>query len=252
MAYDGEIPQLTLADLVPISDRSRVRQRDLAGYVIRSDDSTAEDPTDPRSERWWLRALDELSSGSTRQIAAMSLEDKIDRARERSRNLKSSVMHDFRVGAKIAKQACLALCQFASRYGAQQVTTEALTDAHAKVKRMEQEISRLRDNLNIAENSRRYLLQRKKTSKDSSPNGDPAPLGRNTKRSVHDRREVSPVRSPSYEWAVMDEAPPPYYSRGDDGESGGGGSKSVPIPHGPIRGGGPPSYGGLPRHRPVS
>jgi len=51
MALGGEIPDLTLADLVPIADRSRVRQGDKRGYVIRSDDSDADDPTDPRTEK---------------------------------------------------------------------------------------------------------------------------------------------------------------------------------------------------------
>jgi len=64
MALGGEIPELTLADLVPIADRSRVRLGDKQRYVIRSDDSDADDPTDPRAERWWLRALDDVRKGA--------------------------------------------------------------------------------------------------------------------------------------------------------------------------------------------
>jgi len=135
--------------------------------------------------------------------------DKVDRARERSRNLKGPVMHDFRVGARIAKQACLALCQYASRFGADRATAETLTNAHAQVRRMKQEILRLRTDLQVQRDSRRYLLERMRSG-DTSPIADPAPLGRGTKRSVYDRRGVSPVRSPSNEWAVMDQNTPLY------------------------------------------
>jgi len=134
--------------------------------------------------------------------------DKVDRARERSKNLKGPVKHDFRVGARIAKQACLALCQYASRYGATQATTEALAETNAKALRMEGENSRLRKRVEVLENTRLYLLKQRKDSRGPSPVADPAPLELGTKRSVDDRRGVSPVRSPSVEWAVMDQDPP--------------------------------------------
>jgi len=187
-----------------------VRSGDIAGYtMIASDDSMAEDRSDPRCERWWLRALDELASGSTQRIAAMGLEaiEKAEKARERSRNLNGPVIHDLRVGAKIARQACLALCQYASRFGADRATAEALTSVQAQVVLRDKEIRRLKDDLHIAENSRRYLLKQKETSRGPSPTSDPVPLARGTRQSVHDRRGESLVRSPSNEWAMMDQDP---------------------------------------------
>jgi len=210
MALGGEVPDLTLADLVPIADRSRVRLGDKQGYTIRSDDSDADDPTDPRAERWWLR--DELASGKVRQIAAMGLEalEKVDRARQRSRNVKGPVLHDLRVGARVARQACLTLCQHASRFGAQQATADALSAAQARVITLEQENERLRLENRKIDNSRVYLIARsRENSRNPSPVGGAAPGGRGTKRSIHDRRGEPPARSPSPGWAVMDQDPPP-------------------------------------------
>jgi len=87
-----------------------------------------------------------MTSGKVHQIAVIGLEaiEKVDRARQRSRNVKGPVLHDLRVGAKIAKQACLALCQHASRFGAEQATTEALSDAQSRVLTLERENERLR------------------------------------------------------------------------------------------------------------
>jgi len=257
MALNGEVPDLTLADLVPIADRSRVRQGDKRGYVIRSDDSDADDPTDPRAERWWLRALDEMATGKVRQIAAIGLEaiEKMDRARQRSRNVKGPVLHDLRVGARIAKQACLALCQHASRFGAQQATAEALSNAQSRILTLERENEQLRIEFHKTDAGRKYLLAQQRSrenSRDPSPVGGAAPGGRGTKRSIHDRRGESPARSPSHEWAVMGQDPPTCPRGGDGGSGRGlGGPKQVPVPYGPIRGGGPPGNGGPPRHRPV-
>jgi len=213
MALNGEIPDLTLTDLVPIANRSRVRQGDKRGYVIRSDDSDVDDPTDPRAEKSWLRALGEIASGKASQIAAIGLEaiEKVDRARQRSKNIKGLVMHDLRVGARIARQACLVPCQHTSRFGAQQATADALAESQAKETTLERENERLRINYQVAENSREYLLKLSRgNSRNPSPVEDSAPRGRGTKRSVSDRRGVSPARSPSYEWAVMGQDPPPF------------------------------------------
>jgi len=122
--------------------------------------------------------------------------DKVDRARERSKNLKGPVKHDFRVGARIAKQACLALCQYASRYDATQATTEALAEANAKALRMEKENSHLRRRIGVLEDTRKYILRREADSRGPSPVADPAPLGRGTKRSVDDRRGGVPCPKP--------------------------------------------------------
>jgi len=83
-----------------------------------------------------------------------------------------------------------------------------LAEAQSKVHTLEREIDRLRNSYRKAEDSRVYLLTRsKENSRNPSPVGDSAPRGRGTKRSVHDRRGMSPVRSPSVEW-VMDQGPP--------------------------------------------
>jgi len=230
MALGGEIPDLTLADLVPIADRSRVRQGDKRGYVIRSDDSDADDPTDPRAEKWWLRALDEIASGKASRIAAIGLEavEKMDKARQRSRNVKGPVMHDLRVGAKIARQACLALCRHTSRFGAEQATADALTDAQGKVQTLEREVERLRREYQRAEDSRLYLLARCKAMENSenpSPVGDNALRGRGTKRSVHDRRGTPQPGAPR----LSGDGPGPpecLGARGGDGRTGRGGRGS--------------------------
>jgi len=183
MALDGEIPDLTLADLVPIADRSRVRQGDRREYVIRSDDSDADDPTDPRAEKWWLRALDEIASSKASQIAAIGLEAiEKDRVRQRSKNVKGPVMHDLRVGARIARQACLALCRHTSRFGAQQATAEALAQAQSQVRTQEREIERLRISLQVAENSRLYLLTQSKANSRNLPRSGVLPPGEGYKK----------------------------------------------------------------------
>jgi len=121
MAYEGEAPPLRMEDLVSITDHARVRRGKFPiPEIIRSDDSEAEDSRNPKSLVWKRRILDDLASGSSKKITAAALEalQKVDRAREVSRSLKCPVIHDFRVGAKIARQACLVLCQRVSRFGA--------------------------------------------------------------------------------------------------------------------------------------
>jgi len=61
-------------------------------------------------------------------------------ARTRSRNLKWSIMYDFRIGARIARQACMALCQYALRFGADRASAEALADAQAKVRVLDEKV----------------------------------------------------------------------------------------------------------------
>jgi len=76
MAHNGEIPDLGLEDLVPIAVRSRVRRGEssMPFELISSDDSGAEDKRNPRSMVWLKRVLDDLTSVSSRKIAAAALE----------------------------------------------------------------------------------------------------------------------------------------------------------------------------------
>jgi len=67
-----------------------------------------------------------------------------------------------------------------------------VTEAQAKVRTQEAEIHRLRREFDKREKSCRYLLAQQGLSREVSPVADPA-LGRSTKRTIHERRGVSPV-----------------------------------------------------------
>jgi len=210
MAFEGEISILRMEDLVPISDRSRVRHggRGADRYIRSDEESEADEPKDPRSMKWKERALDELASGSSKRIAAVALDaiEKIQRARDRNKNLQSPVSHDIRVAGKVARQACLTMCQFVSRFSADQrlAAEEALSAANAKAG-MEQEIFRLKNELQIQRISRQYLLQRsrersreysREPSREVSPVVTAARSGRGTKRNVHEKRGEPPAGDP--------------------------------------------------------
>jgi len=192
MACDGELPPLRPEDVAPVSDRSRIRR----GESLEIDHSDSED-AEPAQPHWRIRIL-ELSSGSSRRIAAAALEalDKVDRARASSKNLQGRASYDLRIGSRFARQACLALCQAASRYGADLAVSQALEESQAKVIKMEQEINRLRTDLQLERNSRLYLLNKEKArSREPSPTSSIRRQG--LKRTVQERRGVPSPQPPA-------------------------------------------------------
>jgi len=211
MAMEGELSPLRMEDLAPRERAVKIRR---AGGMLDyggdggmdSGDSEAYDPTDPGSTNFKKRALFELARGSTKEIAALALDalDRVEKSRGRSKNLHGAVSHDIRVGALIARQACLALCRNSSRFGVDQAAAEALDEAQARNRALEKEVKRLERDYDIAEKSRRYL--KKMGSRDPSPSDPP---GRGRKRSVHERRGRSPVREHSPEWGVIGIGEPP-------------------------------------------
>jgi len=94
----------------------------------------------------WRQILDRLAAGNLKDVAAIALEalERVDRSRERScRSLNGQVAYDLRIGARVTTQACLALCQRTSRFGADQAATKVLSEAQAKVRMQKAEIQRL-------------------------------------------------------------------------------------------------------------
>jgi len=166
-AIEGELPPLRLEDLAPVVDRSTVRR----GEPLEVDLSDSDD-ADLSRPHWRICILKEMTSGSLIRIAAAALEalDMVDRARESCKRLQGRVGYDIRIGSKFARQACLALCQFASRRGTDRAVAEALEKSQAKVMEMDQEIKRLNYALQMEKNARLYLLKRQKEqSREPSP-----------------------------------------------------------------------------------
>jgi len=100
----------------------------------------------------------------------------------------AATFYRMRCSVRIARQACLVLCQRVSPFGAQKATEEALADALDKIARQVGEILQLKKDLQRAENSRLYLLQKQNALRETSP-VDSSRVQRGTKRSVDERRE---------------------------------------------------------------
>jgi len=137
-------------DLVLIADRPEAR---------RAKDRLPErlDPTGPpmgelweeemdNITRWRTKALTKLEACSNEQAAILALDalDRVERAREVSKNLKGDVNHDLKVSAAIARHAILAVCQRSSRFEAEAASRDLIARLKADCLQLMEKTNQLR------------------------------------------------------------------------------------------------------------
>jgi len=164
-AFEGHAPTLRPVDVVPLADRPDVRRAGgrlpdkLVPYGFPSGQISSGEETGAMDE-WRVSALQKLEDSNNEQAAVLALEalDRVDRAREKSRNLKGEVGHDFRVSTVVARHTILAMCS--TRFGVEAETGDAIAKLRAECQQLKSKTSDLKMELNRQTQSRVYLRKR--------------------------------------------------------------------------------------------
>jgi len=204
---------------------------------------------------WRLHALERLESAKDNEevaVQALNALDRVESARSKSKNLHGAVSHDMRVSAAVARHSVLVLCQRSSRFAVQAETSDTIARLRAEVNQLRDRTRRLREELEQEKmektkerDGRVYLLAR---SRDNTPAHSPERGPRGKKRNIRDRRGEPPAPDPPLdEGEGAGDAPSPRNNNGEPGSGrcGAACARSLPLPYGPVRGCGPPGYGGL-------
>jgi len=188
-------------DIVPIVDRPKVRRAGgrLPGRLVVSQppDHGDSDEEYVGIDRWRTRAVETLEACDTKQATLLALEalDRVDGARNKSRNIKGEVMHDLKVSSAIARHAVLAVCQRSSRFGVEAATRDAIARLRSECMALRERTAELKKELDVQTSGRLWLLADKSRSRDPTPAVSPAafperPRARGQKRSLQERRGV--------------------------------------------------------------
>jgi len=207
-AFEGHAPTLRPVDVVPHADKPDVRRaggrlpEKLVPYGFPSGQISSGEESGAMDE-WRASALQKLEDSNNEQAAVLALEalDRVDRAREKSRNLKGEVGHDFRVSTVVARHAILAMCQRSTRFGVEAETGDAIEKLRSECQQLKSRTNDLKLELGRQKQGRLYLLKRLEELGISPGEPTPAelpeppPMGRGTKRTIQERRGEAP-RSP--------------------------------------------------------
>jgi len=135
-------------------------------------------------------------------VLAMKALTRIEHARSRCRKLKGEVAYDFRVSTEIARKACLAMCQRATRHGIDAVTSETLDRTRSENLVLKDEIRRLKEDRDKQQAGRLFLLEEKIRSRGTIPSVSPEPpIGKSKMRNLQERRG-KPMPSPPSAFAA--------------------------------------------------
>jgi len=262
-AFEGHAPTLRPVDVVPHADKPDVRRaggrlpEKLVPYGFPSGQISSGEESGAMDE-WRASALQKLEDSNNEQAAVLALEalDRVDRAREKSRNLKGEVGHDFRVSTVVARHAILAMCQRSTRFGVEAETGDAIEKLRSECQQLKSRTNDLKLELGRQKQGRLYLLKRLEELGISPGEPTPAelpeppPMGRGTKRTIQERRGEAPRSPPRASAAGTGEDPliPDIMMGSPARGEGGAASRPLPLPDGPVCCRGPPGDGGPPRH----
>jgi len=139
-----------------------------------------------------VKALDRLSICDNVKAAILALEalNRVDHAREISKNLKGEIGHDLRVSTAVTRHAILAICQRSSHLYMNAVASETIDSLTAELAQLQERTSNLRVQMEKERSGRIYLLERSR-SRGVTPVGSPERPSRGKKRDLRERREVT-------------------------------------------------------------